>query len=429
MCYNVKYTERELIKQVISVHRKQFATGLFWQPVSVGVTPSNYARQLAKNSEKKYTLFAEYKSMVGLGDTHDGARLGMPSAAAEIVDSLSEFVSFLGVFKIGSYYYLVAVRNGIIIRDILLETELEARNLYAELSNIPDWGALFAPQSWGMPKSQEKSLSEVIGFGAVAKLRQISLFKALLPSAFFIILFIIGVVYLLRSPILENITPKRTAQLNPELAQEYKRQIELKNAELDKEYNIVKNEVKPIEYPYNYLPDVMERAKLCYKAMGFVMQPIVGWNQTFVKCDENYVSATFVRDFGTLNDFYTIGGDLMPGAIVQQMSENEIIVRAKLPQLPTYASLEERDQVTAMRDIASFFQQVNIKANINGVNDTLTNGVETDVVNVIEVGASSKLIPSEFMHAFNGFDGVYMSAVSWNAKTRTWNYEVVIYTK
>ena len=418
-----------MIKQVISVHRKQFATGLFWQPVSVGVTPANYARQLVKNSDKKYTLFAEYKSMVGLGDTHDGVRLGMSSAAAEIVDSLSEFVSFLGVFKTGAYYYLVAVRNGIIIRDILLETETEARNLYAELSNIPDWGALFAPQSWGMPKSQEKTLPEIIGYGSVAKLRQISLVKALLPSVFFIILFIVGVVYLLKSPLLENITPKKTTQLNPELVEEYKRQVELKNAELDKQYNIVRNEIKPIQYPYNYLPDVMERAKLCYKAIAFVMQPVAGWNQTFAKCDENYVSATFIRNFGTLNDFYTIGGDLMPGAIVQQMSEDEIIVRAKLPQLPTYASLDERDQVTAMRDIASFFQQVNINANINGVSDTISNGEETDVVNVIEIGASSKLVPSEFMHAFNGFEGVYMSAVSWNAKTRVWNYEVVIYTK
>ena len=418
-----------MIKQVISVHRKQFATGLFWQPVSVGVTPANYARQLVKNSDKKYTLFAEYKSMVGLGDTHDGVRLGMSSAAAEIVDSLSEFVSFLGVFKTGAYYYLVAVRNGIIIRDILLETETEARNLYAELSNIPDWGALFAPQSWGMPKSQEKTLPEIIGYGSVAKLRQISLVKALLPSVFFIILFIVGVVYLLKSPLLENITPKKTTQLNPELVEEYKRQVELKNAELDKQYNIVKNEIKPIQYPYNYLPDVMERAKLCYKAIAFVMQPVAGWNQTFATCDENYVSATFIRNFGTLNDFYTIGGDLMPGAIVQQMSEDEIIVRAKLPQLPTYASLDERDQVTAMRDIASFFQQVNINANINGVSDTISNGEETDVVNVIEIGASSKLVPSEFMHAFNGFEGVYMSAVSWNAKTRVWNYEVVIYTK
>ena len=347
-----------MIKQVISVHRKQFATGLFWQPVSVGVTPANYARQLVKNSDKKYTLFAEYKSMVGLGDTHDGARLGMSSAAAEIVDSLSEFVSFLGVFKIGAYYYLVAVRNGIIIRDILIETETEARNLYAELSNIPDWGALFAPQSWGMPKSQEKTLPEIIGYGSVAKLRQISLVKALLPSVFFIVLFIIGVVYLLKSPLLENITPKKTTQLNPELVEEYKRQVELKNAELDKQYNIVRNEIKPIQYPYNYLPDVMERAKLCYKAIAFVMQPIAGWNQTFAKCDENYVSATFIRDFGTLNDFYTIGGDLMPGAIVQQMSEDEMIVRAKLPQLPTFASLDERDQVTAMRDIASFFPMI-----------------------------------------------------------------------
>lgn len=416
-----------MIKQTITVHHKKFVTGLFWQPVSVGNAAFNYARQLAKST--KYTLFTEYKSMVGLTNSRNGARYGMPSAAAEIVDNFSDLVSFLGVFQADNGFYLVAVRNGIIIRDILFDSEITARNMYTELSNIPDWGALFAPASWGMPRSQEKFLTDIIKNNNVARLRNISIVKSLTPSIFFITVFIIGLAYFLHSPMGESIMPKKKAAIDPELAAEYKRQIELKNKELDEQFHIVKKEIEPLNRPYEHLPDVMERAGLCYKAIGFVMQPITGWNQTYTKCDEQYVSATFKRDFGTLNEFYEIGAELMPGAIVEQLSEDEILVRVKLPELKTGSSLDERDQVTAMRDITTNFQKINTKLNITGVNDTITNGEESEKINVIEVSASSKMIPSEFMNVFNEFGGVYMTSVNWNANTKTWNYEVIVYTK
>ncbi len=416
-----------MIKQVITVNRKKFATGLFWQPLGVGNTAQNYAKQLAKNSDRKYSLYIGYKSMVGLTDTNEGASAGMASAAVEIVSALSDLVSFLGVFQADKDYYLVAVRNGVIIRDILLTDAESARRLYTQLAEIPDWGALFAPVSWGIPKSQEKNLSDLMGRGASIKLRQISTAKSLIPSIIMIILFVIFGFY-----VLSNKVPDKNGKLpkiNAEKIAEYKRQIELKTQKLTDKILPATVEQKSIDYAYNHLPNVMERADLCYKAIAFVMQPVVGWNQTYAKCDEEYVSATFSRDFGTLNDFYEFGAELMPGAFVQQLSEDQMLVRVKLPKLKTYSSLDERDQNTVMRDITTIFQQVNAKAEIRGVIDKVLNGDKTENIYVTEIGVSSKLIPSEFMHAFDGFGGVYMTSVTWRANTRMWNYEVIIYSK
>ena len=159
------------------------------------------------------------------------------------------------------------------------------------------------------------------------------------------------------------------------------------------------------------------------------MQPIMGWNQTYAKCDEDFVSVTFSRDFGTLNDFYEIGGNLMPGAIVQQMSEDEIIVRVKLPELKTGRSLDEQNQEDLIRDITTVFQQANIKAEIDGVTDIIMNNGNEEKLNVTEISVSSKLTPMEFMRAFDGFNGVYMTSVVWRANTRVWNYEIIIYSK
>ena len=410
------------IKQIITVNRKKYATGLFWQPVGVGNTPQNYAKQLAKN--KRYTLYVGYKSMVGLTNNRDGAKSGMSVAAVEIVNALSELISFLGVFRVDNNYYLIAVRNGVVIRDVLLDNADTARKFYTELAEIPDWGALFAPAGWGIPKSQEKFLSDLLVKNTGIKLRQISVVKSLMPSVFFAIIFIIFGLYVLKNPI--SVKDVKLPNISQETIDKYKQQIEFNKLKAKEVKPVTKVEFK---YPYDNLPDVYERAQLCYKAIAFVMQPIMGWNQTYAKCDGEFVSATFLRDFGSLNDFYEIGGDLMPGATVQQMSEDEIVVRVKLPKLKTGRSLDEHDQASVMRDVVTIFQQANIKADIEAVTDTIMNGNQEEKVYITEIGASSKLIPMEFMQAFNGFGGVYMTAVSWRANTRIWNYEIIIYSK
>lgn len=418
-----------MIKQVISIQHRKFATGLFWQPVNAGVTPYVYARQLSEKGSKKYTLFVEYKSMIGLGNSHDGVRSGMPSAAAMVMGSLSGFISFLGVFQVDGYFYLVAARNDVIIRDVLIESEVEARKVYAELSNIPDWGALFAPASWGMPRSQEKFLSDLLVNGVIEKLRQISMTKSIILSVGLGVGFLALLGAFLYSPVMEMFTPKTKVEVNSELMEEYKRQIEEKNKELDKQFEIVKKEKKPLDYPYNHLPDVAERARLCYKAIGFMMQPVMGWNQRTTRCDMENATVVFSRGFGTLNDFYSIGGEILPGGIVDQISDNEISVKVKLPELKTGASLEERDQTTVMRDIVSVFQQIGINGSVKASSTTVRNEDTSEKVNMLVVNATSKLIPSEFMQIFDSFDGVYMRSVKWDVLARSWSYDIVVYTK
>lgn len=413
-----------MTKQVVTINKKKFATGLFWQPVTLGVTPYIYARQLIAKSKKKYTLLTEYKSMIGLSDGKDGVRAGMPTVAAEVMNSLSEFTSFLGIFQADSGFYLIAVRNGVIIRDVFIQTEHDARKAYVELSDMPDWGGLFAPSAWGMPRSKEKYLSELVRSGNVAKLRQVSIVKSLMPSIFLVGIFVVFALIVSTTLHTNKTVP---VQLNQELLEEYQRQIEQKNKELDKKFNIEKAEKK---YPYDTLPDVMERARLCYKAIGFVMQPVGGWEQKSAECGDKYVTVDFYRSFGTLNEFYEVGGEVLPGGVVTQKTNNDISVRVKLPSLKLRKSIDERDQETVLRDITSLFQKIRFKSNIRVVNDTIKFAFgKTETINVISVTDSSKMVPMEFMQAFKDFDGVYIKSIGWNAVTKTWNYNVLIYTK
>ena len=100
-----------------------------------------------------------------------------------------------------------------------------------------------------------------------------------------------------------------------------------------------------------------------------------------------------------------------------------------MPELQTMSSQDERDAETIVRDITSAFQSIDADLDTNIVIDSLTNGVDVATVTIVEVQAESKLIPEQFMRVFDDFGGVYLINCAWDAATRLWNYEVIIYAK
>ena len=420
-----------MASNVLSVNKKKYAVGLFWQPIAAGFVARNYARNLARNVDKKLNLYVEYKEMIGLGARRFGQRSGMVSAAAEVMESFAEYTSFVAVFQVGVLFYLVAARNGIILADKVFASEDEARAEYVKLSEIPDWGAFFAPSAWGMPRAAERNLGDLLNSHSRNVLRSISRIGAGVVSAVLVAVFVVLMIVMFKDQLVQVFSPRmQEAELNPELVAEYKRQIEESSKQLDKQYEIEKPlPPEPIVMPYELLPDVAARAQLCYQAIGFVMQPVVGWSQVYATCGEEYVTAEFRRTFGTLVDFYNYAAELMPAAYVEEINEDTLRVRAKLPALDVASSQDERDPDTVVRDVVSAFQGIDTNVETQVVVDTLTNGVDIASVNVVEVEVESKLVPMQFMQVFNDFGGVYMISASWDVASRSWNYEVIIYAK
>lgn len=417
--------------QYVYIKRKKYAAGLLWQPLVTGFTARAYAYKLSRGIDHRLNQYISYNGMVGLGARVNGQRSGMPSVAVEIVEALPGYASMLCAFQVDDKFILVAVRNGVIIYDLIFDSEAKARKKYAELAEIPDWNASFAPASWGMPRTVERDISDLISGASHGVLRPISHFGAGVISVLFFVLFAFLFLYFFREPINQMFAPNpQMAKQNPELVAEYHRQIEEKNKELDKEFNMRQPApVEPLIMPYDSLPYPAERADLCYRAIGFLMQQIPGWNQTVAECGETHAFATFKRSFGTLDDFYSVAANIMPGVFVQEISDDEILVRAKLPERITAPSQDSRDPDSIVRDLTSRFQAINMDANITVVVDAVSNETQTAELYVVEIATESKLIPSQFMLIFDDFGGVYMTKAAWNVARRTWNYEVIIYAK
>lgn len=420
-----------MASQTIYINRKKYAVGVFWQPTGVVQGARNYARNLARGIDKKLNLYTEYRSMVGLAARKDGARAGMRCAAAGVMESFSEYTSFLSVFVVPNGFYMVAARNGVILVDKLFDSEQDARNEYVKLSEIPDWGAFFAPGAWGMPRAAERNLSDLLNGQSRAILHTISRMGSRMFSVILFGIFVLCMVFVFRDSVVQMFAPRpQVADLNPELVAEYKRQIEEKAKELDEQFEIEKTlPPEPIVMPYELLPDMMARALQCYQAIAFVMQPVSGWNQVNAVCGETHAIAEFKRDFGTLEEFYDIATNLMPGAFVSEVDEDTLRVQVALPQLDVISSQDERDADTIVRDITSLFQAIDTPIDSEIVIDTLTNGVDVKSVNVVEIAVRSKMIPQQFMEIFEDFGGVYLMQAAWDVRTRSWNYEVLIYAK
>lgn len=418
--------------KVISINRKQYACGLFWQPLSVGITPKVFANKLAKNSEKKYNLYTNFKMMIGLGNSSLGHRAGMPALAAMVLDKFSNYPSLLGVFKHENVFFLLVVRNGVILQDQVFDVETEARTEFAKFLEIPDWGALIAPASWAMPRAVEYYLIQAIPLKQKIFLKPINSVKSGLLSVFLMCLFFVVFIHFFKEPINKMLEPtKDIKQINPELAEEYHKKIIEKQEQVNAKYEVKNKElsVEPLVMPYDYLPDPVERANLCYKAIGFLSQPVLGWYVTNISCEEEYVVAELHRSYGTLETFYSSVNDTMYGVGVEEKNEDTLMLTAKLPLLRTYSSIDKNDTQSIIRKIISIFQALNMDVNISTVVDTLTNGVDKINLNVIEIDAQSKLLPINFIEIFSDFEGVYMTKCDWNSKKRIWNYEVIIYAK
>ena len=156
---------------------------------------------------------------------------------------------------------------------------------------------------------------------------------------------------------------------------------------------------------------------------------VLGWKAASMRSSSQSGSMTFKRSFGTLDDFYAIAAENMPGVFVQEITDNEIFVRAKLPGIKTVSSRDTRNTDDMVRELTSRFQSIGLDASMTVVVDVVANSSQSAEIYVVEISAESKLIPSEFIKIFDGFDGVYITKTSWSAAKKTWNYEVIIYAK
>jgi hypothetical protein len=412
--------------QVITIERRKYAVGLFWQPLAGGQNQRDFARTLARQIHGSVKFYAEFKSMVAVGSRAIGHRRGMKIAAAEVMNSFSEYNSFLAAFFVQQGFWIAAVRNNIVIFDRLFANENDAKREYANLSELPDWGMIVAPGYWHIPRAVEKPLRDIAAGTSKAALTPIGGFFGNVFSLLVFTAFALGVAYFFHDPILKVIAPRpHEAGIDPEALKEYKRRLEAKNAEIH-----APPPPAAAKAPYEDLPDPALRADQCWRGIAYVMQPVPGWVQQAAECDGLVARASLRRTYGTLAGLHESVRAAMENVFIAENTDSDAAINVDLRQLPAGGQGEPQNIAENIAySVNTLFQTIGMTANVKPSVETSGSGAAAANANVVVVSAESKLKPGEFIRIFDEIAPLYLTSAKWDARSRVWNYEVKIYAK
>jgi len=166
---------------VISLGRRKYAVGLYWQPSPSGRV-SQAAREAARQPGQMADFFAVRPgtqtgrvAQFGLGQKEYGHQAGLPTAAASIADEQPG--SWGGVFKTPEGWWMVISRDDLIVPDgdVLYSDEQAARQRLNEEINLGGLQRIYAPDHWGMTGSDPMPLTLLMQGRADARLQNVSL--------------------------------------------------------------------------------------------------------------------------------------------------------------------------------------------------------------------------------------------------------------
>ena len=182
---------------VVTVKGQRYAVGLIWQPLQNLDDPILEVRETAESEmgADLYCLRPAATPQYGIGRTELEHRDGMPSLAAAVASVFADQPSFCGVFKVDEGWWLVAIRNDLILaeEDVVFSGEEEAQRAYSSMMAVPDWGLRIVPEEWQMEGAEFRDLSSVLQKARKIRLQPIN---AVRRTKFLLIiaLLIIGVV-------------------------------------------------------------------------------------------------------------------------------------------------------------------------------------------------------------------------------------------
>ena len=166
-------------RDVILINRKEYAVGLFWQPLQDPDDPIPEIRETMESDTDAclYTLYTEGRApQYGVGRASHGHKEGQIAAASSVLSALSEKSSFVAVFEVKEGWWFVAARNDLVLpeEDVLYRTEAEAKDAFFSMMAVPDWGFKIAPDTWHLDGAQEMDLSELFRNATPSRLQGIS---------------------------------------------------------------------------------------------------------------------------------------------------------------------------------------------------------------------------------------------------------------
>ena len=269
----------------MAVNGTTFAVSLFWQPLADQEDPMQEIKETADTlmaGADLYCMRSGTSSQYGIGNTQDGHRPGLPSAAAALAEKFADKSSSVAVFKVNEGWWFIAIRNDLILseEDVLFLNEEDAKRSFYAMMAVPDWGRKIAPAEWEVEGAEEVDIAEILTEPGSAKLVRIGgKNQKLLIIAGVAALVVLMVGYNLISSMFKETAPKIVRPIAP---------IKQVFVEEEKKEVTVTTQAKPWD-TLIATPDLMA---YCYSSVQQIRSMVIpGWTLGNISCSPNGVSA------------------------------------------------------------------------------------------------------------------------------------------
>ena len=419
----------------ITIGRIGYAVGLLWQPLQNPEDPSAEIREAIESDPDAdlYCLRTTSTPQYGIGKKAMGHKAGEPSAAAAVASALSEYTSVAAVFPVREGWWLVAIRNDLILseEDVLFETEQDAQNAFYSLMALPDWDLKIAPEEWVIDKAKKMSLEDIIKkSGAKTRLQEIGAAKKtqiLSIIALFFIILVVVVIWMVVS-LWQNVMQEEKIEVMP-----------------------IPEAIQPVEpaperpKPWEKVPELNAFLNKCWNnSYQLNTLTIPGWQMGGITCTPEGLTTSWSKSWqpggriawlkAALNEYKMSRVNVQlnqDGASASgQLSFTGIPMVASVPVLSERQLWEELTDINQAANLGVSFSRHTMLDPPN--NPDGTKPVNQQEYVFYQISVSSAYTPFEWRTFFEKFPGFQLTTINFNPgldAQAKWKYEGRIYAK
>lgn len=415
----------------IVVNNVTYAVSLFWQPLQDTSDPYPEVKETVENVMEGADLFclrSGTSPQYGIGNSAEGHKSGMPSAAAAVAEKFQDKSSSVAVFEVDEGWWFIAVRNDLILseEDILYLNEEDAKKAFFAMMAVPDWGRKIAPASWEIEGTEEVDLWDILKSPGSSKLMRInktsSKTKMIVLGAGLLVLFvgwklISGLFDTPKKPVIRPLAPLPVIEEEEPLPEQPK-----------------------VVHPWEKLivtEDFLNRCQAAVMQMKTIIVP--GWKMGDVSCSPTGLSTTWTMEWGNLGwlkrafQEYNIHGldflidDSGKNAIVS-LALGDIAVHSETPKMRVYEMREELTNIFQSINQSIALKEERTVHKMENSPDGLKT-VETVIKTYpkLKFSFSSELPMEDWLVLFKKFPALEIVNLKFNPNSNTWTYEGQIY--
>ena len=414
------------------VNDTTYAVTLFWQPLQDTNDPYPEVQETVDNFMEGADLFCLRQGtspQYGIGNSTEGHKAGMPSAAAAIAEIFQDKPSSVAVFEVDEGWWFIAIRNDLILseEDMLYLNEEDAKRAFYAMMAVPDWGRKIAPASWEIEGTEEVDLWDILKAPGGSKLMHINKnqrqkMKIITIAAGVLVLFIgykliSGLFSSETKPIIRPLAP-----MKPLFEEEVPKQKEV------------------IVHPWEKLVVTEDLLNRCQAAVQQVKTMIVpGWTLGQISCSASGLSTTWTMQWGHLGwikrafeEYNTRGLDFLidnSGKVaIVSLSIGDVAIHSQAPKMMAYESREELNNIfQAINQTINLSEERTVRQAQTSKDGLGSNVKENKTYPRLKFSFSSDLPMEEWLTMFNQFPALEILRLNYNPSNNIWTYEGQIY--